>query len=843
MRRKPRAYAFRLGKRLRSGWLAVPLFPCVFLASVLPVPAAGPQSTVAPGKLSLTVEVVDDNKVAVPDAQVILTDAAGRTVEKSATDDAGRCEFQGLSGGSYSLRVAKEGFYELVESEVHVGETESVEVTLNHEQEFSESVNVIYSPPAIDLEHTSSSEQLNSTQIIDLPYPVPRDIRYALPLLPGVLQDAFGRLHVDGSSTRQIVDRLDGFNITDAGTGDFDLRLSVDALRSVEVETSRYPAEFGKGSGGLINFSTGMGDDRFRYSGTDFIPSLQNRRGLHINSWTPRGTLSGPIVRGKGWFLLAPEGEYNVNIFTQLPPGADRNTFWRFGNLAKAQVNWRPAQILTGTLLVNRLGAPREGLSRFDPVETTVNARESAYLLSVKNQSLLANGTLFELGFAASRLRVTGTPQGNQTYVITPDTARGNFFEASARMAGRKQFIANLVPPAVKRGGRHQLKFGTDLDRLTSHQSFVRHPFQILREDGTLARQVSFNGNPSFERDNFEASVYAEDRWSVSDRLLIEPGVRIDWDEVVRQALVSPRLASSVMLTRDGETKLTWGAGLYYDASTLEYISRPDTGQRVDLFYDATGQTLLFPPLTTTLSANDRHVQAPRFLNWSVALDRKLPRSVYASVEYIQKRGHNGWTYLDLPSPNPPNPNEPSGNFVFSNSRRDRYDAVEVKARRRFQGDHVVFAAYTRSAARSNAVLNFTLDNPLFSPQVAGPFAWDAPNRFQSWGIVPLVKKVDLAYSTDLRDGFPFFLVNQEQELVAPPGARRFPAYFTLNLFLERRLVLFGYQWALRVGLNDVTNRHNPFAVDNNVDSPHFLAFSAIDGRSLTARIRLLGRK
>jgi hypothetical protein len=49
--------------------------------------------------------------------------------------------------------------------------------------------------------------------------------------------------------------------------------------------------------------------------------------------------------------------------------------------------------------------------------------------------------------------------------------------------------------------------------------------------------------------------------------------------------------------------------------------------------------------------------------------------------------------------------------------------------------------------------------------------------------------------------------------------------------------------WALRAGFNDITNRSNPTAVNNNVDSPDFLTYGGITGRALTARVRLLGRK
>src|SRR5207247_3191238 len=128
-----------------------------------------------------------------------------------------------------------------------------------------------------------------------------------------------------------------------------------------------------------------------------------------------------------------------------------------------------------------------------------------------------------DLCFGASQYHTHEQPRGSQTYVITPDATRGNFFESSARRAGRQQFIASLALPPLRKFGRHDVKLGTDLDQVSTDESFSRNPFVILREDSTLARQASFIGNPAFEKDNFEAAVYVEDRWSPSDRLLIEP--------------------------------------------------------------------------------------------------------------------------------------------------------------------------------------------------------------------------------------------------------------------------------------------------------------------------------
>ncbi len=808
------------------------------IGSILAVSSAAPGAPV-PEQTDLLITVLDENQVAVPGAQVTLTAADMGTSGRSETDYAGHCRFAGLDRVKYNVRVEKEGFFVLSLSEVDFG-TGQVELVLNHQHELVEHINVVYSPPLIDPANTTSNQELTSQDIVDLPYTVTRDIRYALPLLPGVLQDGNGQLHVDGSYSRQTFDTLDGFNINAPASGQFTMRLNVDAVRSAEVQASRYPVEFGKGSGGVIALTTGMGDDHLRFAATDFVPSIQARRGLHINTWTPRGTISGPIDRGKAWFLLAPEGEYDMNIIQELPPGGDRSSSWRAGNLAKTQINVTPGNVLTGTYLVNEIGATNAGLSRFDPVSTTVDQHSSASFLAIHDQAFLGHGMLLDTGLAQSWFDTRSTPHGTAPYVITPEASSGNFFESAAGHSRRLEGIADLILPPVDAWGRHVIKVGADSNRIVYRQSYERRRYEILREDRTLSRQVAFSNTNAYKRDNTEASVYAEDHWSSARRLVVEPGVRLDWDQVVRQVLVSPRVAGSYMLLRGGETKIVAGVGRYYDQTNLSLLTLPLGGERTDYFYDPSGQTLVRPPVVTSFTINEQALRQAAYLNWSVGLERRLPGAVYSHLEYTRKRGHNGWAYLN---PCTTLADCYSGDFTLSNIQNNNYDSIMLSARRSFRGGHMLFAAYTHSKARSSAALDFNLENPTFSPQVAGPLPWDAPNRVQSWGFLPLGKVLDVAYFVDWRDGFPFGLVNQDQQLVAPPGARRFPTYFALNLAFERRVMLFGYQWAFRAGFNDITNRHNPFAVDNNINSPTYLTYTAIEGRALVARIRLLGRK
>jgi len=799
-----------------------------------------PKSTDQKLIANLLVIVMDENGIAIPLARITLTQSARQFEVQAETNYAGRHLFRDLSPGSYQLLVEKEGFYAVRSDSVEVGTVRSTQVTLNRVREVYQKVNVVASPAAINPQKTSSSHRLSDNEIMNLPIGVPEDIRYALPLIPGVLQDATGQIHVNGSSTSQILDELDGFNITDPASGYFDARVPVVALRSVTVSGSRYPAQYGKASGGLLALETGIGNDRYHFSGTDLIPSFSTHKGFHLDGWTPRGSVSGPIKKGRAWFLLAPEAEYDLTLINELPPGADESSRWRFGNLAKTQVNLTPSNILTTDFLVNGFRSNHYGLSQFDPVETTTDLNESIYHISAVDQSTLHNGMLMEYGVGFSRFHGEQLPLGTATYVITPEGTSGNYFQRAESRSERFQIIGNLIAPTLRKWGTHEFRLGVDLDRITDVESYSRHGIMILRQDGTLSRTVSFPGNPSLEQTNFETGVYTEDHWSISHRFVVDPGLRLGWDQIAGGTHISPRLAASFTPMAKGHTKIVAGIGIYYDVSNLSLYTEPRAGTRIDNFYNQAGTSLVRPPVESVFQIDQQNLRAPWFVNWSVGIEQELPVSVFLRTEYIQKRGHDGWTYLNPCA----GPNGCfTGRFILESARRDRYDAVLVSVRHSFKGGHIIYASYTRSTARSNAVLDFNVDNPYFSPQAGGPLPWDTPNRVLAWGILPLIKQFDLAYTLDWRSGFPFSVVNEDQQLVGPPDRLRYPAFFSLNVALEKRVSLFGFRWEIRGGFDDITDRQNPYAVDNNIDSPTFLTYGSIGGRSLTGQVRLLGKK
>jgi len=779
--------------------------------------------------IEVVLRVVDETGVVIKGAIITTIDSEKQPLLTVQTDELGRAVLADVPAGRARLRVQKKDFY-AVEQEVELEAGREIEIVLNHEQEFVEEVEVIYSTPALDPQKTESSHQMGLEEITKLPFTTTRDIRTSLPFVPGVLRDPAGSLHINGSRSSQILTQIDGFNVGDPGSGTFDARLSSDAIRSLDVQGSRYSAEFGKASGGVLRLLTGMGDDRYRFSATDFLPSLQSRRGIHINNWTPRFTVSGPVKKGRAWFFQALEGEYGLDIVKELPEGNDRNQTTRWSSLTKGQVNLGRSNILSGTMLLNRFDATHAWLSPFRPIDATVRLDSEATLFGIRNQTFLADGLILDVSGGVHETRTQDTPMGPLPFQIQLERRSGNYYKSAYSFSRRLQSAATATLPGLEFHGTHELKFGQQVDHLSYTFSVNRRPILIRREDDSVERLVEFPGAHRGAIDNLEAAFFFQDRWSPVEPLVLELGIRFDWDQLVRDVLLSPRVAASYMLNQ--KTKLTGGIGLFHDASNCRLLALGDQGSRIDRIAD--GEGVFQTQIESRFLVERNLLRGPRYLNVSGAVEHQLVNSTVLSAEAIVRRGAGAWSYEPTGSP---------GTYLLTSQREDDFHSLEISAVRSFKRGNQVSASYTRSSARSSSVIDSDIDNLIFGAGGEGPVAWDVPNRLLSWGWFPLPARFEIAYALDWRSGWAFSVLNQRQELVGSPNSRRFPAYFSLNLHFEKRVRFASYEWALRAGFNNVTNHRNAGSIDANIDSPDFLDLAAIEDRAFVGRVRLLGRK
>jgi hypothetical protein len=792
--------------------------------------------------------VVDDTGAGVGGVRIALRAPDADPVTASS-DPAGNFSLALPHEGEYAIRAERLGFFVYQgAAQGFVTGPNQLTITLNHLQEYTERVDVTYSPPAIDPEQVSDHKELDNAEIQAVPFPAPQDYRNGLQLMNGVVMDNAGLPHVNGADVQQTGYTLDGFNISDPVTGRLEARLNIDSIQTIELQTSRFSADNGRGAAGVLNLQTKMGDDRWRFGGTNFIPGVATDGGLHINKWTPRLEVSGPLKRGRAWFHNGFDAFYSADVVHGLPPRQNLTRGISANDLARFQVNVTHSNILTGSFLANVARDTRNGLSILNPVEATNTHRQTLFVSTIRDQQYL-NGALLEMGFADTRTGVRDQPQGNELFQITPYGNRGNYFVETNRHAYRQQGIANLFLPTYHWRGEHQFKFGFDLEREAFHQMTLRHPYEVLRDDDSVARYVTFSGGPFEAHKNLEGAAYVQDHWAPVQGLVLEAGLRAEWNEIVRDLELAPRLGA-VWAPRWLGTKFSAGWGTYYDAIGLSLVSANQDQVSFATFYPTLGPPI--GPVETVFRVNQQSLVAPRFRTASIAAERKLPFDYYLRAEYVRRTGDRGFTFAPVPD---------SGaapavdTYELSNTRRDRYDAVDFTLRHTFAKQFEWFAGYTRSTARTNSAIEYSLENPVFALQAPGPVAWNAPNRFHAWGWLPLpnrrlperlrfiTRNTTAAVLLEYHTGFPFDVVDEQSDMVGPPGSMRLPNYFDINLHFERKFHFLHYLWAWRCGFNNITSHGNPNTVNNVIGTPAFLTSGGGQVRAFSVRLRFLGRK
>jgi hypothetical protein len=758
-----------------------------------------------------------------------------------------------ISAGTYEVTVEREGFFLLKRSGLIVnGGGGEVIFTLDPVREVIESVNVDANPGAVDMDRTTPQISLSGNDLLNVPYPSTNTLRNAFRIMPGMVEDGRGGVHLHGGAEEQTLYTLEGFQINDPLTGKFESRISVEGVQSLEATGGRPAAEFGKGSAGVLALRSRSGDDKLRYSATNFVPGIERQKGWMIGGWTPRANLSGPWKRGRAWFSDSIDLQYTNTVIPELPQGADRTASWRLNNLLHNQINLTPSTILSIGSLVNFWYAPRAGLTALNPRETTVDRRSRQYFTYARAQKYFTRGAVLEVGYANNRTFAREIPQGAEFYVITPFLRKGNNFLDAVRKAGRDQWLASMFFPSFRFLGGHQFKGGMDLDRLSYSQDARRTGIEFADVNFNPVRRTEFRGNGAFGSTNFEASSYIQDSWRVRPHLQFELGMRSDWDRLLRNWNLSPRLGFAWMPKGLEHTKISGGFARIFDATNLRVFTRPFDQYSVSTYFYPDGSKARGPALAL-YRIDNANLASPRYHNWNLSVEQGLPRQIQLRANVTRRRGSRGFTYINgLQCDCIEVPREFDG-FVnpdfdaiysLSGGRKDRYSALEITLRQPIRQQYEWLLSYTRSRARSNAVMDQSIDEPLLIDDNAGALPWDTPNRWLSWGYLPTPwRKWSVAYLAEYRTGFPYSVQDTNGNLVGAVNRYRFPAFFELNLFLERRVAFRKQWWAVRAGFNNITNHRNPNVVNNVIGSPEFLNYFGGQSRAFNVRVRWLGKQ
>jgi hypothetical protein len=800
-------------------------------------------------QVTVTGHVVDENDAPVREAVVTMRQAgAAASLAQAQTGPTGAFTIALPAPGNYLVNVDREGFYALRDRPVQIqAPTQELTLTINTVREVFQSVNVDEPTSSLEPAESSNRSRLTGTEVNDIQYANSHSLRNGLRLLPGVLQDPTGQLHVNGSSENQVLYLLNGFNLTNPISGQLQTTLAVEGIRSIDLYSGRYSPEYGKGTAGVLSIDTVNGTDKLHYTATNFIPGVSIQNGLRLGNWYPRFGVSGPIVRGRAWFSDMVDFEYNQGLVKGLPSDANTRSGWVGSNVLHTQTNLTSANILYADFLVNVDNEGRVGLGPLNPAPATSQINTRQYLGSIKDQISFRRGALIEFGYAHNNFSNTQAPQGPALYVISPQGNTGNYFVNANQTASRDEGLVHAYLPRVDFLRQHQFEAGADADLLHYNGDFHRTGYQVLGVSGQLITQTIFGAPASFTVRDKDAAWWLLDTWHIARRFEATPGIRQEWDQRVGRSAWSPRVGFAWSPFTSERTRVSGGYSITHDAATLDLFGRP---------FDQIAFTTAFvngapagPPQPTTFTTANTHLVLPRASNWNLNVDHQLLPNIHLSAKYVRRRGTDEFAFLNTADPNAPPSLLPlpagnaAGTYQLTNLRRDDFDSVQFSARQTFSGQYEWMASYTRSRAKTNAVIDSNTPQPLQILPYFAPMPWDAPNRLLAWTYLPLpLRNWAISAMADMRSGFPYSVRDQTGLVLGPFNSFRFPLNFDLNLSIERMVILRGYRFALRGGVNNLTNQSNATAVNNVVGIPNFRQLLGGEGRHFVVRIRFFGR-
>ena len=329
----------------------------------------------------------------------------------------------------------------------------------------------------------------------------------------------------------------------------------------------------------------------------------------------------------------------------------------------------------------------------------------------------------------------------------------------------------------------HELSAGTNFAHSSydGHQKFL--PVQIIGVANYPLEKINFGPASTFSIHQNETAWFIGDKWTVSDRLTFDLGLRFDQDSVTDSVNVAPRLGFVLSLTRDGKTVLKGGAGYFYDRVPLNIPAFQYLPDRTVSELNPAGEVLSSTKYSNVISNG---LQNPRSEVWNVELNREITSDFLIRAGYQQRNSVHGYFVNPIASGS-------TGSLSLSDSGRDVYKEFQVTALYRIHHS-TLNASYVHSRAYGdlNDFNQFFGNDPLavIQPNQRGRLSFDAPNRVLAWGEIAAPWKLTIAPVLDVHSGFPYSTVNQYREFVGPRNELRFPTFVSTDLQVWRRVRL-----------------------------------------------------
>lgn len=634
--------------------------------------------------------VKDKDGGVLPGATVTVNSPSFIQKNLSTTTNAkGEFRFPLLDPGVYSVKVDMQGFAASEVKGLRLLLNQTLEVPVVMEvQKLGVSIEV-EGAPIVDKESTKSGT--NFTKELLQSIPSARNLNSVIRFTPGAADDGQGGVAtVHGSTERGNALQLDGVDVTDPVVGTQQVSFDFDNLEEIQVETGGHKAEYGDVSGAVVNSVTKSGGNNLSGEANAFYnnKSLVSKNGQDITARFPtltpnilkkkidtQGNLGGPISKDHIWFF----GSFNyIDQATQVVGfTADSKQTQK---LAFGKLTWQlnAKNKVVGAFNYDSLVRDNRGADAFHSVDTTRTQDGHETTPNLEYTSTFSPTTYLQVRAAFPHNRFDLRPKNDLP--IHNNISTGQILDSAGIVdlnpRKRNQVQGSLSHYQQGWGGNHDFKFGFEYEASSAERDFSVNQGLYYYDTGTTVSTPTYvyEIGPSILHEKLRRqSAYAQDTWTIKNRLTLNLGVRYDRNTggfpdqkdsngnsfsaktTVKTNDISPRIGLSVDPAGDGKSAIRFaysrlvGANLtqYFDSVNPNAISGKGfviCGGPADDGTDCPpGAMHTTTPFTEFGAANtliDPHLKMPVGDEFIVGMEREVFKNFSFGVNYIDKNEH-----------------------------------------------------------------------------------------------------------------------------------------------------------------------------------------------------------
>ncbi len=763
----------------------------------------------------------------------LVTDPEKEAFESltAQTDSLGIFRFADVADGCYIAVGESAGMHG--QSEIFCLPSEESPVRIEFEMQVEvvfETVEVTAAAIEIDPAQTSSSGSVGVSTLDNAPK-ANRSVEDVMPLIPGVLRGRAGEINMNGVRASQSGAQMNNVDITDPVARTSQIALPLSIVSNVEVLSTPYDAQYGGFAGAVSTVQTRPANlDKFKLDLQNFSPRIRRRDGavMGIESSTPRLTVNMPLKDGRIGFLQATEYQFvradqEDAKLPLLERDVERESLTVF-NQVDAQLTERNRATFNALFFPEKLNY--FGLNAFNTQASTPDLRRRGTLLSMRDSHETANGGLLLSTLAHQDLDHDVLPRSYDPSIVGLERASGAFFNRQARNTSRSRLTEHYHFRPFDIAGRHQLKTGFAFGRESYDGEQTFNPVDWLGVSGQKVAELRYSAPAIVRGERSDAAAFLQDKWSFSETLTFDLGIRAERDSIAGAWNPSYRAGFAYSFGGGSRTVLRGGAGVFIDRISLLVPTFLHLPQRTEIFYDPGGGVRSFRRLTPRVIGKIRNA---RSLGWNLQLDRELVSNLFLRVGYQQRRTRRNFLL---------NPTiDPTGaeNFLtLSNTGRDLYREYQFTLRYRLTGAGHFTTSYVRSSSVGDLNDLGSIYGPtpaaLIRPNERAPLPFDVPRRLLTWTEFGLPGGLRAIPVWEIRSGFPYSDTDENRNFVGPRNrAGRFPIYNSIDLQITKNLAINfkGKERRFRTGLRlfNVLNTFNPQDVQSNLASAHYGTF------------------